>query len=184
MEANQGVTRRQALKRGLVIGTGVVWATPMIQVIRMSEAYAQITSLGPGQKTQPPGNGVAPGDGVSPGNGGTPGNGGGLEPPDEVEGIVITQPPQVSSPPPQVSSPPPQQVAPKVVTPPSGVAVDVTAETLPLTGMDVAPLAALGSGLLAAGAASLKIAKQVKDAEAPAPEEPWSARHGEDLISP
>jgi hypothetical protein len=39
-----GITRRQALKRGAVLGGALVWATPVVQVIGMKPAFAQTVS--------------------------------------------------------------------------------------------------------------------------------------------
>ncbi|MBT8206896.1 MAG: hypothetical protein HKN07_05250 [Acidimicrobiia bacterium] len=38
------ITRRDALKRGALIGVGAVWATPVIQSIGMSRAFATVVS--------------------------------------------------------------------------------------------------------------------------------------------
>lgn len=166
-ETNQGITRRQALKRGLVIGTGVVWATPVVQVIRVSKAYAQTTSpgngedVGGGRVEQPPGNG-GNGNGVTPpGDGVTP-------PGDEVKDVVVTQPED-----PNV----PAQVAPGDITAQAPV-TETEAETLPLTGIEVLPLAALGGGLLASGAASLKIAHEMEGSDGPSEPGPEPAEGG------
>lgn len=42
----QGLTRREALKRGALLAGGIAWATPVVQVVGMSPAYAQIPSPG------------------------------------------------------------------------------------------------------------------------------------------
>ena len=39
-----GITRRQALKRGAVLGGALAWATPVVQVIGMKPAFAQVAS--------------------------------------------------------------------------------------------------------------------------------------------
>jgi hypothetical protein len=103
-EIPPGITRRQALKRGLLIGGGLLWATPSLQIVNMSRAYAQVPS---------------PGDTSTP-------------PEAEVSGKTLTN-------------------------------TEVEAESLPFTGGDVLPLAGLGAGLIAAGAASLQIARQIED---------------------
>ena len=51
-ESERGLTRREALKRGAVLGAGVIWATPVVQSLAMSPAMAQTTSPVPGT-TQP-----------------------------------------------------------------------------------------------------------------------------------
>lgn len=47
-EVERGLTRREALKRGAVLGAGVIWATPVVQSLAMSPALAQTTSPVPG----------------------------------------------------------------------------------------------------------------------------------------
>jgi hypothetical protein len=39
-----GITRRQALKRGALLGGALAWATPVVQVIGMQPAFAQVPS--------------------------------------------------------------------------------------------------------------------------------------------
>lgn len=39
-----GLTRRQALKRGAILGGALAWATPVVQVIGMRPAFAQTVS--------------------------------------------------------------------------------------------------------------------------------------------
>ena len=43
-DTHDGLTRREALKRGAVIAGGLVWATPVVQAVGMSRAYANDTS--------------------------------------------------------------------------------------------------------------------------------------------
>ena len=47
-EEQQGLTRRQILKRGAVFGGALVWAVPVVQTIGMTPALADTTSPGPG----------------------------------------------------------------------------------------------------------------------------------------
>ncbi len=42
--ANQGITRRDLLKKGAVLGGAVVWVTPIVQSVGMGRAFAQTTS--------------------------------------------------------------------------------------------------------------------------------------------
>ena len=39
-----GITRRQALKKGAIFGGALAWATPVVQVIGMKPAFAQVAS--------------------------------------------------------------------------------------------------------------------------------------------
>ena len=41
---DQGISRRDLLKRGAALGGAVVWATPVVQTLGMGRAYAQPTS--------------------------------------------------------------------------------------------------------------------------------------------
>ena len=41
---NQGITRRDLLKRGAALGGAVVWATPVVQTLGMGRAFAQTAS--------------------------------------------------------------------------------------------------------------------------------------------
>lgn len=43
-EASQGITRRDLLRRGAVLGGAVVWTTPMVQTLGMGRAFAQTAS--------------------------------------------------------------------------------------------------------------------------------------------
>ena len=45
-ETAGAITRRQALKRGAVLGGALVWATPVVQVVGMRPALAQTVSPG------------------------------------------------------------------------------------------------------------------------------------------
>ena len=44
VEQPGGITRRQALKRGAILGGALAWATPVVQVIGMKPALAQVPS--------------------------------------------------------------------------------------------------------------------------------------------
>lgn len=44
--AQQGLTRRDILKRGAALGGALVWATPVVQVVGMGRARAQVPSPG------------------------------------------------------------------------------------------------------------------------------------------
>lgn len=43
-ESNQGITRRDLLRRGAVLGGAVVWTTPVVQTLGMGRAFAQTAS--------------------------------------------------------------------------------------------------------------------------------------------
>lgn len=43
-ETSQGITRRDLLRRGAVLGGAVVWTTPVVQTLGMGRAFAQTAS--------------------------------------------------------------------------------------------------------------------------------------------
>jgi hypothetical protein len=43
-ERGKGITRREALKRGTVLGLGLVWVTPEMSSFRMTAQFAEATS--------------------------------------------------------------------------------------------------------------------------------------------
>jgi hypothetical protein len=43
-EVNQGLTRRDLLRRGAVLGGAVIWTTPVVQTLGMGRAFAQTAS--------------------------------------------------------------------------------------------------------------------------------------------
>ena len=45
-DINEGLTRREALKKGAMLGGALVWAVPVVQTVGMSAAMAQIPSEG------------------------------------------------------------------------------------------------------------------------------------------
>jgi hypothetical protein len=67
------------------------------------------------------------------------------------------------------------EVAGKTVT-----RTEVEAESLPFTGGDVLPLAGLGAGLIAAGAASLKASRHMEDSTGPSRSGPEPSEDGVD----
>ena len=45
-EPTSGITRREALRRGALLGGALAWATPVVQVMGMKPAFAQTASPG------------------------------------------------------------------------------------------------------------------------------------------
>lgn len=43
-ELNQGISRRDLLRRGAVLGGAVIWTTPVVQTLGMGRAFAQTAS--------------------------------------------------------------------------------------------------------------------------------------------
>ena len=52
-EESGGITRRQALKKGTLLGGALMWATPVVQVVGMRPALAQTVSPGCQIEVQP-----------------------------------------------------------------------------------------------------------------------------------
>ena len=50
----QAVTRRQALKRGAVVGGALVWTVPAIQAVSLTAAHADSPSAPPTHRSRPP----------------------------------------------------------------------------------------------------------------------------------
>lgn len=48
-ETGQGITRRDLLRKGAVLGGAVVWTTPVVQTLGMGRAFAQTASPTGGQ---------------------------------------------------------------------------------------------------------------------------------------
>lgn len=46
VEPGSGITRREVLRRGAILGGAVAWATPVVQVVGMRPALAQAPSPG------------------------------------------------------------------------------------------------------------------------------------------
>ena len=45
-EVDQGISRRDLLKRSAALGGAVVWVTPLVQVVGMGRAFAETPSPG------------------------------------------------------------------------------------------------------------------------------------------
>jgi hypothetical protein len=43
-EPSRGITRREALRRGALLGGALVWTTPIVQAIGIRPAFAQVPS--------------------------------------------------------------------------------------------------------------------------------------------
>ncbi len=143
------ITRRQLLKRGALLGGAVLWTTPLVQVVGMQRASAQVTSpvgtpLGSGTTvgSGPPDVRVSPltvsqtpGAGTpSPGASGTPGPGASGTPGPSVAGVSVR----------------------------SEVTASVAGQALPRTGIEAGSLAASGSGLMGAGALILGLVRRLE----------------------
>lgn len=145
------LTRRDALRRGTLLGAGVVWAAPAVRTLTMSSNFAAATSPVVDDEEVEVSPTTAEGTASTTAEETTPPAGGPNATDDdddttEVSGIVVSQPgaPQVSSGAPQVS----------------GGQIQVASGQLPLTGIEAGEAALLGAGLLAVGAAIVRATKQ------------------------
>lgn len=145
------LTRRDALRRGTLLGAGVVWAAPAVRTLTMSSNFAAATSPVVDDEEVEVSPTTAEGTTSTTAEETTPPAGGPNDTGDDddttgVSGIVVSQPgaPQVSSGAPQVS----------------GGQVQVASGQLPLTGIEAGEAALLGAGLLAVGAAIVRATKQ------------------------
>lgn len=142
-DTGTNLTRRDALRRGTLLGAGVVWAAPAVRTLTMSSNFAAATSPVVDDEED-----VVPTTGSEGTTDGATTTAGGPNDDDdditEVSGIVVSQPgaPQVGS----------GQV--------SGGQVQVVSGQLPLTGIEAGEGALLGAGLLAVGAAIIRATKQ------------------------
>lgn len=131
------LTRRDALRRGTLLGAGAVWAVPAVRSLTMSSNFAAATSpvvIGEEVETTTTTVGETPTTA-----GATPTT---VEA--EVEGIVVTQPPGSD---------------------PQGPGIPVVSgDNLPLTGIEARDAALLGTGLLAVGAALVQATKKDRSA--------------------
>lgn len=158
-EQMEGLTRRQALRKGTLLGAGAVWAAPAVRTLTMSSNFAAATSpiVDPGDTETPPKNPPTDGPGDSEDPTVNP-----TEPPTEVDDNEVDDKEvddnEVDN---EVGDNEVESDSPVVggiqVTNPG--ANQVQSGELPLTGLDVGDTAVLAAGLMAAGAAVLKATK-------------------------
>jgi hypothetical protein len=137
-EVGTNLTRRDALRRGTLLGAGVVWAAPAVRTLTMSSNFAAATSpVVDDEEVEGSSTTATTADG--PG-----GSADTTQPGDDddntgVSGVVVSQPgsPQVSSGTPMVSG-----------------------GQLPFTGIEAGEAALIGAGMLAVGAAVVRATKQ------------------------
>jgi len=138
------LTRRDALRRGTLLGAGVVWAAPAVRSLTMSSNFAAATSPVVDDEEVEVSPTTAEGTTSTTAEETTPPAGGPSDTGDddditEVSGIVVSQPGAA-----QVS----------------GGQVQVASGQLPLTGIEAGEAVLLGAGLLAVGGAIARATKQ------------------------
>lgn len=159
-EAPEGLTRREALRRGTLAGIGLVWATPQVSSYRMTAQLAQATS--PVAGTTIPGATTEPSEKTS-------------EPKEPEEPTASTEPEiedEVS--PTTISREPTEETVDK--GPSAGatqprteressreIKDEVLASELPFTGLPLEQLLPLAGGAVATGAAAVRLARERSD---------------------
>lgn len=157
-------TRREVLKRGAVVGAGtIVWVTPVVQQLTMSEAAAQAVSPG----GEPPSVG---GDTVTSTTSPATSTTSTTSP---ASPVTPTNPPAPSN-----TAPPQRPISEQVGTGGSGTSSESAgasrtrdadaSRTLPVTGGDLVGLGAAGLGAVATG----KVLRRAADRRRATPEQP------------
>lgn len=158
-EAKDGLTRREALRRGTLAGIGLVWATPQVASYRMTAHLAQATSPVAGTTipgattTEPPEKTSEPEEPKEPEE-----PTGSTEP--EIEDKV--SPTTISREPTTVDKGPSAEAAqPRTERGSSDEIKDeVLSSELPFTGLPLEQLLPLAGGAVATGAAAVRLARE------------------------
>lgn len=157
-EATDGLTRREALRRGTLAGIGLVWATPQVASYRMTAQLAQATSpvagtTIPGATTEPSEKTTEPTDPKEPQE-----PTGSTEPTDEVSPTTISREPTQET---VDKGPSAEATQPRNERRPSGEIKDeVLSSELPFTGLPLEQLLPLAGGAVATGAAAVRLARE------------------------
>lgn len=170
-EAQEGLTRREALRRGTLAGIGLVWATPQVASYRMTAQLAQATSPVAGTTipgtTEPPEKTTDPKDPKEPKEPKEPT--GSTEPTDEVSPTTISRDPTTVD-----KGPSAEATQPRTERGSSEEIKDeVLSSELPFTGLPLEQLLPLAGGAVATGAAAVRLARErsersaVEDEESP-----------------
>lgn len=137
-DAVTGVSRRDLLKKGAVVGVTAAWTIPLVQVVSMTPAHADSPSAPPGPPTnnppQPPGSTipVQPTDATSTASSGS-------APSSEAIGTKSSKPQQSSAP------------------------QGATAAQLPFTGSNPLPALGVGAAAVALGVGAIAASQLVRD---------------------
>lgn len=154
-EAQEGLTRREALRRGTLAGIGLVWATPQVMSYRMTPQLAQATSpvagtTIPGATTEPTEKTTEPPEEKTPST----------EPEieDEVSPTTISREPTEETVDRGSSA---ESTQPRVERESSEEIEDeVLSSELPFTGLPLEQLLPLAGGAVATGAAAVRLARK------------------------
>lgn len=150
-EETNGLTRREALRRGTLAGIGLVWVTPQVASYRMTAQLAQATSpvagtTIPGATTTESKESQEPPSSTEP------------EIEDEVSPTTISREPTEDT---VDKSPSAEATQPRTERESSGEIKDeVLASELPFTGLPLEQLLPLAGGAVATGAAAVRLARE------------------------
>lgn len=160
-EAKDGLTRREALRRGSLAGIGLVWATPQVASYRMTAQLAQATSpvagttipgattTEPSEKTSEPKEPKEPTEPTEPTN---------PEIQDEVSPTSISEEPTEETvdkgPTAEATQPPGERQSSEEIED------EVLSSELPFTGLPLEQLLPLAGGAVATGAAAVRLARE------------------------
>lgn len=154
-EAQEGLTRREALRRGTLAGIGLVWATPQVTSYRMTAQLAQATSPVPGT-TIPGATTEGTEEETEPPEEKTPSTGPEIE--DEVSPTTISQEPTQET---VDKGPSAESTQPRAERGSSEEIKDeVLSSELPFTGLPLEQLLPLAGGAVATGAAAVRLARE------------------------
>ncbi len=144
-EVPEGLTRREALRRGTLAGIGLVWATPQVASYQMTAQLAQATS--PVAGTTIPGATTEPSEKTTD-----------PEIEDEVSPTTITREPTEET---VGKGPSAEATQPRTERESSEEIKDeVLASELPFTGLPLEQLLPLAGGAVATGAAAVRLAQE------------------------
>jgi len=162
-EVGGGITRRDALRRGTLAGLGLVWVTPQVASFTMTAQFAQSTSpvpetTVPGDSTTDPTTGNTTVESSTPSNETT-------QP--EVEGTTVeTIAPEVKGTTVETTQTTQAAAGGTHVVAGPGVKDEVLSDQLPFTGLPLEQLLPLAGGVIATGAAAVRMARERKHPEA------------------
>lgn len=172
--ASEGLTRREALRRGTLAGLGLVWAAPSVQSINMSVQYAQATS--PTPETTIPGNGTTEPT-TGPSTESTTGSTADSTTRATTESTTGSTTESIT-PSGESTTPETEDTTVETASPPEvdageeeaepEAADEVLAGELPFTGLQLEQLLPLAGGAIATGAAAVRLAKERKKGAEPA----------------
>lgn len=168
-EARGGLTRREALRRGTLLGIGMVWVTPRVDSFTMASQYAQATSPVPETTIPSEDTTVPSGDTTVPSDSTTV--------PEVGDSTVDATTPSVDTTEQTIVEPTTVDTGGSGSSPtsqpggegrrPDEIEDEVLSGQLPFTGLPLEQLLPLAGGAVATGAAAVRLARERGDREEP-----------------